>query len=111
MSACPGQKRKAEWQAGGASCGDGVQRAVGGTLALDTEVACGQDGGLCFAGGISLETVRQVLKKRTQAVEEESVAHTGNERKFVARMGMWSCTKKSAMRSVQWSAEMRHPSR
>ena len=33
-----------------------------------------------FAGSISLETVRQILKKRTQAVEEERVVHPQGER-------------------------------
>ena len=33
-----------------------------------------------FAESISLETVRQILKKRTQAVEEEGVVHTESER-------------------------------
>ena len=33
-----------------------------------------------FAESISLETVRQILKKRTQAVEEEGVVHTEGER-------------------------------
>ena len=33
-----------------------------------------------FAGSISLETVRQILKKRTQAVEEERVVHPQAER-------------------------------
>ena len=33
-----------------------------------------------FAGSISLETVRQILKKRTQAVEEEGMVHPQAER-------------------------------
>ena len=33
-----------------------------------------------FAGSISLETVRRILKKRTQAVEEERVVHPQGER-------------------------------
>ena len=33
-----------------------------------------------FAGSISLETVRQILKKRTQAVEEERMVHSQGER-------------------------------
>ena len=39
-----------------------------------------------FAGSISLETVRQILKKRTQAVEEERVVHPQGERGVRARM-------------------------
>ena len=39
-----------------------------------------------FAGSISLETVRQILKKRTQTMEEERVVHPQGEREFVARM-------------------------
>ena len=39
-----------------------------------------------FAGSISLETVRQILKKRTQTMEEERVVHPQGERRIVARM-------------------------
>ena len=73
-----------------------------------------------FAGSISLETVRQILKKRTQAVEEERVVHSQGER-GVRRPGwrMWWTPypvrgrlfiTKSTTGSVRWCVSTSPPS-
>ena len=76
----PGQKRKldgiGEAHLVAIACSDAPDGHTDWTLQLlaDKVVELG------FAESISLETVRQVLKKRTQAVEEEGVVHPGGER-------------------------------
>ena len=76
----PGQKRKLDGRQEAhliaIACSDAPEGHADWTIQLlaDKVVAMG------FAESISLETVRQILKKRTQAVEEEGVVHTESER-------------------------------
>ena len=76
----PGQKRKLDGRQEAhliaIACSDAPEGHADWTIQLlaDKVVAMG------FAESISLETVRQILKKRTQAVEEEGVVHPGGER-------------------------------
>ena len=65
-----------------------------------------------FAGSISLETVRRILKKRTQAVEEERVVHPQGERGVRGPDG--GCAgpvpRRVQTRSVRWCVLTRPPS-
>ena len=76
----PGQKRKLDGRQEAhliaVACSDAPEGHADWTLQLiaDKAVAMG------FAESISLETVRQILKKRTQTVEEEGVVHPRGER-------------------------------
>ena len=82
----PGQKRKLDGRREAhliaIVCSDAPQGHADWTIQLlaDKVVAMG------FAESIFLETVRQVLKKRTQAVEGEGVVHPRGGGEFVARM-------------------------
>ena len=77
----PGQKRKLDGRQEAhliaVACSDAPEGHADWTLQLiaDKAVAMG------FAGSISLETVRQILKKQTQTVEEEGVVHPRGERR------------------------------
>ena len=77
----PGQKRKLDGRQEAhliaVACSDAPEGHADWTLQLiaDKAVAMG------FAESISLETVRQILKKRTQTVEEEGVVHPRGERR------------------------------
>ena len=57
-----------------------------------------------FAGSISLETVRQILKKRTQAVEEKGMVHPQAERGVRRPDGRHApCLWKTCSVSMEWN--------
>lgn len=76
----PGQKRKLDGRQEAhliaIACSDAPDGHTNWTLRL----LAGKVVEMGFAESISPETVRQILKKRTQAVEEEGVVHPQSER-------------------------------
>ena len=82
----PGQERKLDGKQEAHLIAIACRAAPEGHTHWTLQLLADQVVELEFADSISLETVRQMLKKRTQAVAEEGVVYPQGEREFVARM-------------------------
>ena len=82
----PGQERKLDGKQEAHLIAFACSAAPEGHTHWTLQLLADQVVELEFAESISLETVRQILKKRTQALEEERVVYPKVSGEFVARM-------------------------
>ena len=99
----PGQERKLDGRQEAHLIAFACSAAPEGHTHWTLQLLADQVVELEFAESISLETVRQILKKRTQALEEERVVYPQGERGVRGADGgrAGTCTNRSTIRSVR----------